>query len=52
MGGRDTERKIPLWVWLVILAALLWGGVWYLGFSLPAHLHGASGAHSGPAEAR
>jgi hypothetical protein len=38
MGGGDEDRKIPLWVWLVIAAALLWAGIWYLGFSLPAHL--------------
>lgn len=30
----DNDERVP-WVWLIIIALVLWGGAWWLGKSKP-----------------
>ena len=43
MKREGGERTIPLWVWILIALAMLWAGIYYLGFSLPAFLEAGPG---------
>lgn len=38
MKAEGTGSRVPVWVWAVILIALLWAGVYYVAFSLPSYL--------------